>query len=40
MGGEIQGQEVVRLLLRPRTGSAGLLEDKNRCKMNVRCVMC
>ena len=38
----VQGQEVVRLLFRLRTVSAGLLEDKKRCKMIVdeRCVMC
>ena len=29
----VQGLEVVRLLFRLRTGSAGLLEDKKRCKM-------
>ena len=28
-----QGQESVRLLFRLRTGSAGLLEDKKRCRM-------
>ena len=27
----VQGQEVVKLLLRLRTGSAGLLEDRNKC---------
>ena len=36
-GGEdlrfVQGQEVVRLLFRLRTGSAELLESKKRCKM-------
>ena len=31
----VQGQEVVRLLFRLRTGSAGLLEDKKRCKMFI-----
>ena len=38
----VQGQEVGRLLFRLRTGSAWLLEDKNRCKMVIdeRCVMC
>ena len=38
----VQGQEVVRLLFRLRTGSAVLLEDKKRCKMIIdeRCVMC
>ena len=38
----VQGQEGVRRLFRLRTGSAGLLEDKNRCKMIIdeRCVMC
>ena len=32
----------MRLLFRLKTGSAGLLEDKKRCKMNIdgRCVMC
>ena len=37
----VQGQEVVRLLFRLRTDSAGLLR-KRRCKMiiNERCVMC
>ena len=36
----IQGQESVRLLFRLRTGSAGLLEDKKRCRMfsDKRCV--
>ncbi len=29
----VQCHEVVRLLFRLRTGSAGLLEDKKRCKM-------
>ena len=28
----VQGQESVRLLFRQRTGSAGLLEDKKRCR--------
>ncbi len=36
-GGEIckvlQGQESVRLMFRLRTGSAGLSEDKKRCRM-------
>ena len=38
----VQGQEVVRLLFKLRTGSAGLLEDKKRSKMIIdgRCVMC
>ena len=38
----VQGQEVVRLLFRLKTGSGGLLEDKKRCKMIIdeRCVMC
>ena len=38
----VQGQEVVRLLFRLRTSSAGLLEDKKRCEMitDERCVMC
>ena len=31
--GSVKSQEGVRLLFRLRTGSAGLLEDKNRCKM-------
>ena len=31
----VQGLEVVRLLFRQRTSSAGLLEDKKRCKMIV-----
>ena len=32
----------MRLLFRLRTDSAGLLEDKKRCKMIIdeRCVMC
>ena len=36
------GQEGVRLLFRLRTGSAGLLKDKKRCKIIIdeRCVMC
>ena len=36
----VLGQEVVRLLFGRRTGSAGLLEDKKRCKMIIdeRCV--
>ena len=29
----VQVQESVRLLFRLRTGSAGLLEDKKRCRM-------
>ena len=29
----VQGQESVRLLFRLRTGSAGLLEGKNSCRM-------
>ena len=29
----VQGQESMRLLFRLRTGSAGLLEDKKRCRM-------
>ena len=38
----VQGQESVRLLLRLRTGSAGLLEDKKRYRMvsDKKCVMC
>ncbi len=38
----VQGQEVVRLLFRLRTGLAGLLEDEKRCKMIIdeRFVMC
>ena len=38
----VQGQESVWLLFRLRTGSAGLLEDKKRCRMlsDERCVMC
>ena len=38
----VQGQESVRLLFRLRTGSAGLMEDKKRCRMvtDERCVMC
>ena len=38
----VQGQEVVRLLFRLRTSSAGLLEDKKICEMiiDVRYVMC
>ena len=31
----VQGQEVVRLLFRLRTSSAGLLEDKKRCEMII-----
>ena len=31
----MQGQEVVRLLFRLRTGSAGLFEDKKRCKIVI-----
>ena len=35
-------QNVVRLLFRLRTGLAGLLMDKKRCKMIIeeRCVIC
>ena len=38
----MQCHEVVRLLLRLRTGSAGFLEDKKRCKMIIdeRRAMC
>ena len=38
----MQGQEVLRLLFSQRTGSAGLLVDKKRCKMIIdeRCVVC
>ena len=38
----MQDQEVVRLLFRLKTSSAGLLEDKKRCEMIIdeRCVMC
>ena len=38
----VQNQDVVRLLFRLRTDSAGLLEDKEICEMitDVRCVMC
>ena len=38
----VQGQESVRLLFRMSTGSAGLLEDKKRCRMvsDESCVMC
>ena len=38
----VQGQESVRLLFRLRTDSAGLLEDKKRCRMvsDQRYVMC
>ena len=42
----MQGQEVVRLLFRLRTGSAGLLVDMKRCKIiidevsNVWCRKC
>ena len=38
----VQGQEVVRLLFRLKTGSAGLLEVKKRCKMIIdeMCVIC
>ena len=32
----VQGQESVRLLFRLRTGSAGLLEDKKRCRIVMR----
>ena len=36
------GQEGVRLRFRLRTGSAGLFEDKKRCRMcdDERCVLC
>ena len=40
------GQEVVRCRFRLRTGSAGLLEDKKRCKKRCklaeegRCILC
>ena len=38
----VQGQEIVRLLFRPRTGSAGLFKAKKRYRMvnDERCVMC
>ena len=38
----VQGQESVRLLFRLRTGSAGLLEDKKRCRRvsDDKYVMC
>ena len=38
----MQDQEVVKLLFGLRTSSAGLLEDKKRCKMIIdeRCAMC
>ena len=38
----VQGLASVRLLFRLRTGSAGLLEDKERSRKfsNKRCVMC
>ena len=38
----VQDQESVRLLFRLRTGSAGLLEDKKRCRVvsDEKCVMC
>ena len=38
----MQGQKVVRLLFRLRTGSARLLEDMERYKLikDDRCVMC
>ena len=38
----VHGKESVRLLFRLRTGSAGLLEDKKRCRKvsDERCVMC
>ena len=29
----VQREEIVRMLYRLRTGSAGLLEDKKRCRM-------
>lgn len=37
-----QDQEGVRLMFRLRTGSAGLLVDKKRCRMvsDERCIMC
>ena len=36
------GQKEVRLRFRLRTGSAGLFEDKKRCRMcdDERCVLC
>ena len=36
------GQEGIRLRFRLRTGSAGLFEDKKRCRMcdDERCVLC
>ena len=36
----VQVQEVVRLLFRLRTGSAGLLEDKKRYKHDYRGEVC
>ena len=38
----VQGQESVRLLFRLRSGSAGLLEDKKRCRIvsDERCIIC
>ena len=38
----VWGQENVSLLLRLRIDSAGLLEDKKRCRMvsDKRCVIC
>ena len=39
----VQGQESVRLLFRLRTGSSGLLENKERCSRmfsDQRCVIC
>ena len=37
-----EGHEAIRLRFRQRTGSAGLLEDKRRCRLCVdeRCVLC
>ena len=31
----VQGQERMRLLFKLRTGSAGLLKDKKRCRMVI-----
>ena len=38
----VHDQEIVRLIFRLRTGSAGLYEDKKRCRMVSveRCVIC
>ena len=36
----VQGQESVRLLFKLRTGSAGLLEGKERCRMLVMRGVC